>query len=131
MGVRRFTNLLDIVLSLAVLKAEKWSSTGILRDMVLTKFQSLVGKPIPDSVNNFRGLVVVIFLNKEWDVNCDGGELGLITSHNTIAKIPPLFNRVVFYPSHRAYPFIHQAKHNSLSYTVFYTNHEIGYIDKY
>ena len=110
------------MLHLAVSKAKELRSTGPLRDMMLTRFQSLVGKPIPDSVNYLQGMVVVIFLNKEWDVNCDGGELGLTTSRNTIAKIPPIFNRAVFYPSNRAYPFIHPAKHNSLSYTVFYTN---------
>ena len=68
--VRCFDDLLESVLHLAVSKAKELRSTGPLRDMMLTRFQSLVGKPIPDSVNYLQGMVVVIFLNKEWDINC-------------------------------------------------------------
>jgi len=93
---------------------------------ILTKVEGregfiTVGNPVPDQNTKTEGLTATIFLNKAWVVDTDGGELRLCPSATTLATIPPVFDRVVFYPPHLVSPTILPTTKNSLSCTVSYT----------
>merc|ERR1711963_1262040 len=78
-------------------------------------------KPVPEAHNNqSHRLTATIFLNKDWQVDSDGGGLRLSPSTSTLATIPPVFDRVVFYPNHLVCPTILPATRDSLSCSVVY-----------
>ena len=80
-----------------------------------------IGNPVPEANNNqSHRLTATIFLNKDWQVDSDGGELQLSPSTSTLATIPPVFDRVVFYPNHLVCPTILPATRDSISCSVVY-----------
>jgi hypothetical protein len=120
-GTQYMLNLLDSVVTLASRAAKKNGFTNILsqisgkegRDNAL-----FVNQPVPDASN--QSLTATIFLNKAWEVDSDGGELRLAPTAATLATIPPVFDRVVFYPPHLVSPAVLPAGPDSRSCSVVY-----------
>jgi len=120
-GIKYLLNLLDSVVTLACRGARQRGHTDILTKVEGREGFITVGNPVPDQNTKTEGLTATIFLNKAWVVDTDGGELRLCPSATTLATIPPVFDRVVFYPPHLVSPTILPTTKNSLSCTVSYT----------
>merc|ERR1711963_635221 len=104
-GIRYLCNLLDSVVTLAARKAKENGQKNILPEITGRDLGMQIGNPVPEAHNNqSHRLTATIFLNKDWQVDSDGGELRLSPSASTLATIPPVFDRVVFYPNHLVCP---------------------------
>merc|ERR1712012_888842 len=121
-GIRYLCNLLDSVVTLAARKAKENGQKNILSEITGRDLGMQIGNPVPEAINNNQShrLTATIFLNKDWQVDSDGGELRLSPSTSTLATIPPVFDRVVFYPNHLVCPTILPATRDSLSCSVVY-----------
>merc|ERR1712107_902019 len=115
-GIRYLCNLLDSVVTLAARKAKENGQKNILSEITGRDLGMQIGNLVPEAHNNqSHRLTATIFLNKDWQVDSDGGELRLSPSASTLATIPPVFDRVVFYPNHLVCPTILPATRDSLS----------------
>jgi len=119
-GIKYLLNLLDSVVTLACRGARQKGVTNILTEVTGREGFITVGQPVPDQNSTNAGLTVTLFLNKAWEVGKDGGELRLSPSASTLATIPPVFDRVVFYPPHLVSPIILPTSRDSVSCTVTY-----------
>jgi len=120
-GIRYLCNLLDSVVTLAARKAKENSGQkNILSEITGRDLGMQIGNPVPEASNQTHSLTATIFLNKDWQVDADGGELRLSPSATTLATIPPVFDRVVFYPNHLVCPTLLPARRDSLSCSVVY-----------
>jgi len=117
-GIRYLCNLLDSVVTLAARKAKENGQKNILSEITGRDLGMQIGNPVPE--NQTHSLTATIFLNKDWQVDSDGGELRLSPSATTLATIPPVFDRVVFYPNHLVCPTLLPARRESLSCSVVY-----------
>merc|ERR1712107_847272 len=120
-GIRYLCNLLDSVVTLAARKAKENGQKNILSEITGRDLGMQIGNPVPEANNNqSHRLTATIFLNKAWQVNSDGGELRLSPSTSTLATIPPVFDRVVFYPNHLVCPTILPATRDCISCSVVF-----------
>ena len=119
-GIRYLCNLLDSVVTLAARKAKENGQKNILSEITGRDLGMQIGNPVPEASNQTHSLTATIFLNKDWQVDSDGGELRLSPSATTLATIPPVFDRVVFYPNHLVCPTLLPARRESLSCSVVY-----------
>ena len=109
------------MVTLAARKAKENGQKNILSEITGRDLGMQIGNPVPEANNNqSHRLTATIFLNKDWQVDSDGGELRLSPSTSTLATIPPVFDRVVFYPNHLVCPTILPANRDSLSCSVVY-----------
>ena len=109
------------MVTLAARKAKENGQKNILSEITGRDLGMQIGNPVPEAHNNqSHRLTATIFLNKDWQVDSDGGELRLSPSTSTLATIPPVFDRVVFYPNHLVCPTVLPATRDSLSCSVVY-----------
>jgi len=119
-GIRYLCNLLDSVVTLAARKTKEKGLKNILSEITGRDLGMQIGNPVPEPSNQSHRLTATIFLNRNWQADSDGGELRLSPSATTLATIPPVFDRVVFYPNHLTCPTILPARRDSLSCSVVY-----------
>merc|ERR1712055_676372 len=119
-GIRYLCNLLDSVVTLAARKAKENGQKNILSEITGRDLGMQIGNPVPEASNQTNSLTATLFLNKDWQVDSDRGELRLSPSATTLATIPPVFDRVVFYPNHLVCPTLLPARRDNLSCSVVY-----------
>jgi len=105
---------------MAARQAKKNGLKNVLSEITARDLGLQIGNPVPEATNQRPGLTATVFLNKEWGVDTDGGELRLSPSASTLATIPPVFDRVVFYPHHLTTPLLLPASRSSTSCTLAY-----------
>jgi len=118
-GMKYLMNLLDSVVTLACRGARQAGADNILTKISGREGCIRLADPVPSPATS-AGLTATIFLNKGWAVDTDGGELRLSPTAATLATVPPVFDRVVFYPGHLVSPTLLPAVRDSLSCTVTY-----------
>merc|ERR1712020_387286 len=79
-GIRYLCNLLDSVVTLAARKAKENGQKNILSEITGRDLGMQIGNPVPEASNQTNSLTATIFLNKDWQVDSDGGELRLSPS---------------------------------------------------
>ena len=97
---------MDSVVKIAAQEAKSRGVNNILSKIRGRYFGLEISNNVPNEKTQMPGLTTTLFLNKNWSIENDGGELRLNPTKYTSAKIPPLFDRVVFYPQHITNPKI-------------------------
>ena len=107
-------------MTLACRDARQTGATNVLSEITGRQGFVTVGHPVPEDSHTTNGLAATIFLNKAWEVEREGGELRISPTSSTLATIPPVFDRVVFYPPHLVSPVILPASRDSVSCSLQY-----------
>ena len=97
---------MDTVVKIAAEEAKARGHDNILSKISGRYFGLEISNNVPNEKTQIPGLASILFLNKDWSIENDGGQLTLNPTIHTLAKIPPLFDRVVFYPQNTTNPII-------------------------